>query len=60
MKDGKRSVRLAGASSILPGVTPNDLRARFYQVFDGGNCFFDASHDPSEHRFTAFSFHGYS
>jgi hypothetical protein len=60
MKDGKRSIRLAGACSILPGVTANDLEARFYQVFDGGNCFFDATYDPSGHSYTAFSFHGYA
>jgi hypothetical protein len=60
MKDGERSIRLAGACSILPGVTADDLKAHFYRMSDGGNCFFDAIYDPARHRFTSFSFHGYA
>ena len=60
MKEGERSIRLAGACSILPGVTANDLKAHFYRMSDGGNCFFDAIYDPARHRFTSFSFHGYA
>ena len=60
MKEGERSIRLAGACSILPGVTANDLKAYFYRMSDGGNCFFDAIYDPARHRFTRFSFHGYA
>jgi hypothetical protein len=60
MKEGERSIRLAGACHILPGVTADDLKAHFYRMSDGGNCFFDAIYDPARHRFTSFSFHGYA
>jgi hypothetical protein len=41
---------------------PADVLAdmAFHVVFDGGNCFFDAAYDPSQHRFTEFAFHGHA
>jgi hypothetical protein len=56
--DGKRSIQVSGACRMPPGTTADDLSARFHIVFDGGNCYFDATYDPSRHGFTQFSFHG--
>ena len=55
--DSARSVRLMGACDTH-GVSERYLSEAFYQVFDGGKCFFDAAYDPEEKRFTSLKYHG--
>lgn len=53
----RRLVRLAGACETH-GRTPSQLKEAFVVIFDGGNCYFDATYDPGLRRFTAFAYHG--
>ena len=52
-----RSIRLMGACDVH-GTSERALSERFYNVFDGGKCFFDATYDPEEKRFTSLTYHG--
>ncbi|MGZ5183059.1 MAG: hypothetical protein ACXWC2_21485 [Ramlibacter sp.] len=58
-RDGVRTVRLAGACETT-GWTQERLKTAFLRVFDGGTCYFDATWDPVQGRFTGFAFHGYA
>lgn len=57
--NGVRAIRVAGACETL-GTDEARLSQAFFIVHDGGKCFFDATYDPEEKRFTAFQFHGYA
>ena len=59
LSDGARSVRLMGACDIH-GTSERALSERFHVVFDGGKCFFDATYDPEEKRFTSWTYHGHA
>lgn len=54
---GAKLIRLMGACDIH-GTSERDLSERFHIVFDGGKCFFDATYDPEEKRFTSLTYHG--
>jgi hypothetical protein len=56
--DGARSIRLMGACNI-DGTSERALSESFHIVFDGGKCFFDATFDPEEKRFTSLTYHGH-
>jgi hypothetical protein len=52
----KRVVSILGACEVR---VPSDLLTRqWYQVFDGGECFFEATYDPESKKLTEFFFHG--
>ncbi|WEF35240.1 hypothetical protein [Pseudoduganella chitinolytica] len=51
-----RSVRLMGACRTDVR-SDREFSERFYIVFDGGKCFFDATYDPEEKRFTSLKYH---
>jgi len=58
---GRRVVRLAGACQQFAEQFTDDLEnidTRFIEVFDGGDCFFDAVFDLKSKRLIRFSFHG--
>jgi hypothetical protein len=57
VREGRRIVRLSGACRVF-GKSANALRSEFLVVFDGGNCFFQATYDPVQRRFTEFGFNG--
>lgn len=58
-RDGRRLVRLAGACNVHD--TPRwQLSETFFNVNDGGKCYFDAEYDPLEKRLSRFDYHGYA
>lgn len=58
-KDGRRVVRLAGACDVHD-TPPWQLSQTFFNVSDGGKCYFDAEYDPLEKRLSRFDYHGYA
>lgn len=52
-----RAIRLMGACAARTG-DERQLSERFHVVFDGGRCYFDATYDAQEKRFTHFAYHG--
>jgi len=54
---GHRIVRVQGSCKVSPGV---DLREEFYEVMDGGECFFWVTYDVENGRFSNVLFHGYA
>ncbi|MFK3736603.1 hypothetical protein [Massilia sp. TN1-12] len=59
LTNGVRVIRVAGACETL-GMDETRLSQAFLNVRDGGKCFFDATYDPDQRRFTAFHYHGYA
>lgn len=53
-----RMVRLSGACSLW-GRKPEQLRADWLVVADGGECYYDAIYDPAVKRITAIRTHGH-
>lgn len=58
LEEGARLVRLSGACSLW-GRTPEQLRADWLVVADGGDCYYDAIYDPAVKRITAIRAHGH-
>ncbi|WP_036215968.1 hypothetical protein [Massilia sp. LC238] len=58
-RDGRRVVRLAGACNVHD-TPPWQLSETFFNVNDGGKCYFDAEYDPLEKRLSRFDYHGYA
>lgn len=58
-RDGRRLVRLAGACNVHD-TPPWQLSETFFNVNDGGKCYFDAEYDPLEKRLSRFDYHGYA
>lgn len=54
-----RAIRLMGACN-KQGASERTFSDRFYVVFDGGTCYFDATYDPDEQRFTSLNYHGHA
>lgn len=59
LTNGVRAIRVAGACETL-GMDEARLSQAFLIVHDGGKCFFDATYDPEQGRFTEFRYHGYA
>jgi hypothetical protein len=49
-------IRLSGACDTH-GINEREFSERFHIVYDGGKCFFDATYDLKEKRFSYFAFH---
>nr|WP_314547186.1 hypothetical protein [uncultured Massilia sp.] len=59
LEDGVRVIRVAGACETL-GMDEARLSQAFLNVRDGGKCYFDATYDPEQRRFTEFRYHGFA
>jgi hypothetical protein len=53
----KRQVRLSG-SCDYDDRSPLELKKNFFNVMDGGDCYFDAVYDVQTQRFVGFLFNG--
>jgi hypothetical protein len=51
-----RSIRLSGACDTQ-GTNEREFSEKFFIVYDGGKCFFDATYDLKEKRFSYFAYH---
>lgn len=50
------SIRLSGACNTH-AINERELSENFFIVNDGGKCFFDATYDLKEKRFSYFAYH---
>jgi hypothetical protein len=57
-ENGRSIVRLSGACSLLGDDAVESLDRAWYEVYDGGDCFFDALFDPASKRLVRFGFNG--
>lgn len=51
-----QSIRLSGACDTQ-GTNEREFSEKFFIVYDGGKCFFDATYDLKEKRFSYFAYH---